>query len=201
MEFRSQSQRLQDEMTEDVERLQDQLTEADGVDEVTRVLHQEPGTPYVSGGFDSPAMASPEARSDQARGSAHIHGVDVSVRDSSAMASTEARRDPVRGTAQDRGVGSGMMLSPQRESSGQKADLSVLGVGAHGMQALAKSVITGKTKISPAQVAEFVANKKKQLRLGVFLIEQLDADIDENAMAIIELKLVHSRALLAKPGP
>jgi hypothetical protein len=75
------------------------------------------------------------------------------------------------------------------------------------MQALAQSAIAGKSvflqgaKISPAQVAEFVANKKKQLRSGVFLIEQLDADIDENAMAIIELKLVHSRALLAKPGP
>jgi hypothetical protein len=35
MEFRSQSQRLQDEMAGDVERLQDQLTEADGeVDQV-----------------------------------------------------------------------------------------------------------------------------------------------------------------------
>ena len=35
MEFRSQSQRLQDEMAEDVERLQDQLTEAEGeVDQV-----------------------------------------------------------------------------------------------------------------------------------------------------------------------
>ena len=35
MEFRIQSQRLQDEMAEDVERLQDQLTEAEGeVDQV-----------------------------------------------------------------------------------------------------------------------------------------------------------------------
>jgi hypothetical protein len=39
-----------------------------------------------------------------------------------------------------------------------------------------------------------VDHKRKQLRSGVFLI-------DENAMAIIDLKLVHSRALLAKPGP
>jgi len=38
-------------------------------DVVTRVLHQEPGTPFVTGGFESPAMASPEARSDQSRGS------------------------------------------------------------------------------------------------------------------------------------
>jgi hypothetical protein len=94
--------------------------EIEVVDDDTRVLNQEPGTPFVSGGFDSPAMASPEARSDLDRESTHIHSVDVSVRDSSAMASTEARRDQVRGTAQDRGVGSGMMLSPQRESSGQK---------------------------------------------------------------------------------
>ena len=39
MEFRSQSQRLQDEMAEDVERLQDQLTEAEGeVDQVRSEL-------------------------------------------------------------------------------------------------------------------------------------------------------------------
>ena len=94
-----------------------------------------------------------------------------------------------------------MMLSPQRESSGQKADLSALGGGALGMHALAQTVITGKTvylqgaKISPAQVAKFVDNKKVQLRSGVFLLAQLDADIDENAMAIIELKLEHSRSV------
>jgi hypothetical protein len=85
---------------------------------VNRVLHQEPGTPVVSGGFESPMMASPEARSDQARGSAHIHTMGAGVRDSPMMASPEARSDPVRGTAQDRGVGAGMMLSPQRETSG-----------------------------------------------------------------------------------
>ena len=84
-------------------------------DGVTRVLHQEPSTPFATGGFDSPVMASPEARSDQ-----------------------------VRGSAQDRGVGAGM-LSPQRESSSQKADLGALGGGAHGLQALAQSVIAGKT--------------------------------------------------------
>jgi len=46
-----------------------------------------------------------------------------------------------------------------------------------------------------------VDHKKKQLRSGVFLIDQLDADIDASAMAIIELKLVHSRAQALKPGP
>jgi len=43
-----------------------------GGDDVTRVLHQEPGTPFISGGFNNHAMASLEARSDQGRGSAHI---------------------------------------------------------------------------------------------------------------------------------
>jgi len=45
-------------------------------------------------------------------------------------------------------------------------------------------------KISPTQVAKFVDHKKVQLRSGVFLLAQLEADIDENTMAIIELKLV-----------
>jgi hypothetical protein len=163
---------------------------------------KEPGTPFISEGFNSPAMASPEARSDQSRGSTHIHSLDERARYSTAMASPEVRSDQVHGAAQDRGVGSGMMLSPQRESSGQKADLTVLGAGVQGMQALAQSVISGKTvylqgaKITRAQVANFVDRKRKQLRSGVFLIEQLDADIDENAMNIIDLKLVHSRAIL-----
>jgi hypothetical protein len=153
------------------------------VDEVKRVLHQEPGTPFISGGFESPTMASPEARSEQGRGSAHIHSTDVRVRDSPAMASPEARSDQVRGTSQDRGVGAWIMLSPQRESIGQKADLSALG-GAHGLQALVQSVIVGKTvylqgaKICPTQVVKFVEHKRVQLRAGVYLSAQLDADID-----------------------
>ena len=88
---------------------------------MNRVHHQEPGTPLVSGDFESPTMASTEARSDPARGSAHIHTMSARVRDSPTMASPEARSDPVRGTAQDRGVGAGIMLSPQRETSGHKA--------------------------------------------------------------------------------
>ena len=43
----------------------------------------------------------------------HYNGVE-----SPTMASTEARGDPVGGTAQCRGVGAGMMLSPQRETTG-----------------------------------------------------------------------------------
>jgi len=131
--------------------------------EVTRVLHQEPGTPFVTGGFDSPSMA----RSDQSRGSTHVHGVDVRVKDGPAMASPEARSDQVRGSVQDKGVGAGMMLSPQRESGGQKADLGALGGRAHGLQALVQSVIAGKTvylqgaKITPAQVVSFVDHKRK----------------------------------------
>jgi len=146
---------------------------------VTRVLHQEPGTLFVTGGFESPAMASPEARSDQSRGSAHVHGVDVRVKDGPAMASPEARSDQVRGSVQDRGVGDGMMLSPQRESGSQKADLGALGGGAHGLQALAQSVIAGKAvylqgvKISPAQVASFVDHKRSRVFLNWMRISVL----------------------------
>jgi hypothetical protein len=50
-------------------------------------------------------------------------------------------------------------------------------------------------------VAKFVDHKRVQLRPGVFLLAQLDADIDENAKAIIELKLGHSRAIQKRPGP
>ena len=153
-------------------------------DEETKGLPQRPSTPYISGGFDSPAVESPEARGDQSRGATHIHNVDARVRDIPAMGSPEVRCDHSHGSAQDRGVGAGLMLSPQWESSGQQADLSALGGGALGMHALAQTVIAGKTvylqgaKISPAQVAKFVDNKKMQLRSGVFLLAQLDTDID-----------------------
>ena len=55
-------------------------------------------------------------------------------------------------------------------------------------------------KISPAQVAKFVDHKRLQLRSGVFLLAQLDADIEQNVMAIIELKLEYSRAIKQRPG-
>jgi len=64
------------------------------VDDVTRVLHQEPGTPFVSGGFDSPAMASPEARRDQVRGTAQDRGVE---RQSSLSQSTQGRQCTYKG--------------------------------------------------------------------------------------------------------
>jgi hypothetical protein len=52
---------------------------------------KEPGTPFISGGFNSPAMASPEARSDQGRGLTHIHSLDERAKDSTAMASPEGQ--------------------------------------------------------------------------------------------------------------
>jgi hypothetical protein len=50
-------------------------------------------------------------------------------------------------------------------------------------------------------VAKFVDHKRVQPRSGVFLLAQLDADIDENPMEIIALKLEHSRAIQQRPGP
>ena len=72
---------------------------------------------------------------------------------------------------------------------------------------MAQTIIAGKpvhlqgARITPAQVEAFVKQKRIQLRSGVFLLSQLDGDIDKNAMSIIELKLANSRALERKPGP
>lgn len=73
--------------------------------------------------------------------------------------------------------------------------------------ALAQNVISGKAihligaRITPENVKRFVIQKRVQLRSGTFLLAQLDADIDANAMAMIELKLEHTKALIARPGP
>ena len=46
-----------------------------------------------------------------------------------------------------------------------------------------------------------MVQERVQLRSGVFLLAQLDADIDANAMAMIELKLENSKDLVTRPGP
>ena len=72
---------------------------------------------------------------------------------------------------------------------------------------MTQNVISGKAvhligaRITPEDVKKFVVQKKVQLRSGVFLLAQLDADIDANAMAMIELKLENSNALATRPGP
>ena len=68
------------------------------------------------------------------------------------------------------------------------------------MQALAQSIIAGKTvylqgaKISPAQVASYVDHKKKQLRSGVFLIDQLDGECNGDHR-------VEASPFTLRPGP
>ena len=62
-------------------------------DDVARGLPQEPSIPFISDGFGSPTVVSPEARGDQSRGPTHIHSVDARVRDIPAMASPEVRSD------------------------------------------------------------------------------------------------------------
>jgi hypothetical protein len=63
------------------------------------------------------------------------------------------------------------------------------------LTALTQNVISGKAihligaRITPEEVKKFVVQKRVQLRSGMFLLAQLDADIDANAMAMIELKL------------
>jgi len=71
---------------------------------------------------------------------------------------------------------------------------------------LTQNVISGKavlligTRITPEDVEKFAVQKRVHER-GVFLLAQLDADIDANAMAMIELKLENSKALATRPGP
>ena len=99
------------------------------------------------------------------------------------------------------------MLSSQRDTAVAHAKATDRGSDSQGLKALAQPIIAGKpvhlqgARISPAQVEAFVKQKRTQLRSGVFLLKQLDGDIDENAMAIIELKLMHSWALEKRPGP
>ena len=50
-------------------------------------------------------------------------------------------------------------------------------------------------RITPEEVKRFVVQKKVQLRSGVFLLGKLDADIDTNAITMIEMKLKNSNAL------
>ena len=75
------------------------------------------------------------------------------------------------------------------------------------LTALMQNVISGKAvhlieaRITPEEVKKFVVQKRMQLRSGVFLLAQLDADIDANAMAMIELKLENNKALATRPGP
>ena len=88
-----------------------------------------------------------------------------------------------------------------------KAGGTTSGGESQGLTALAQTIIGGKpvflrgARITPAEVDAFVSQKRTQLRSNVFLITQLDADIDENAMAMLELKIACSRALENRPGP
>ena len=70
------------------------------------------------------------------------------------------------------GSEAGMMISPQRETSGQKADLGALEGGCLGstQSSQGRQCTYKGAKISPTQVAKFVDHKSVQLRSGVFLL-------------------------------
>jgi len=122
----------------------------------------------------------------------------------------ETRRDrelmgDTRG--EDRAVGAGIMLTPSRIQSSPLGFQDPEQSSSQGLTALTQNVISGKAvhligaRITPEDVKKFVIQKKVQLRSNMFLLAQLDADIDANAMAMIELKLENSKALATKPGP
>ena len=122
----------------------------------------------------------------------------------------ETRRDrelmgDTRG--EDRAVGAGIMLTPSRIQSSPLGFQDPGQSSSQGLTALTQNVISEKAvhligaRITPEDVKKFVIQKKVQLRSNMFLLAQLDADIDANAMAMIELKLENSKALAMRPGP
>jgi hypothetical protein len=126
----------------------------------------------------------------------------------------EPRRDVFAGgeprgdtRGEDRAVGAGIMLTPSRHPTFPLGFQDQAQSSTQGLTALTQNVISGKAihligaRITPEEVKKFVFQKRVQLRSGMFLLAQLDADIDANAMAMIELKLENSKALVTRPGP
>ena len=103
--------------------------------------------------------------------------------------------------------GAGIVLTPNRLHSSPLGFQDPGQSSSQSLTALTQNVISGKAvhliraRITPEDVKKFVVQKKVQLRSGVFLLAQLDADIDANAMAVIELNLENSKALAMRPGP
>ena len=69
-----------------------------------------------------------------------------------------------------------------------------------GLTALTQNVSSGKAVHLIGARSSWYRRESSCLR-GVFLLAQLDADKDANAMAMIELKLENSKALATRPGP
>lgn len=102
---------------------------------------------------------------------------------------------------EDRAVGAGIMLTPSRLQSSSLGFQDQAQSSTQGLTALTQNVISRKAvhligaRITPEEVKRFVIQKKVQLRSGVFLLAKLDADIDTNAITMIEMKLKNSNAL------
>ena len=107
----------------------------------------------------------------------------------------------------ERAVRAGIMLTPSRLQSSPLGFQDSGQSSSQGLTALTQNVISEKAihligaRISPEDVKKFVVQKRVQLRSGVFLLAQLDADMGANAMAMIELKLENSKAFATRPGP
>jgi len=93
------------------------------------------------------------------------------------------------------------MLTPSRLQSSSLGFQDQAQSSTQGLTALTQNVISRKAvhligaRITPEEVKRFVVQKKVQLRSGVFLLGKLDADIDTNAITMIEMKLKNSNAL------
>ena len=98
------------------------------------------------------------------------------------------------------------MLTPSQHQSSQMGYQDQIQSSTQGLTALTQNVISGKAvhmigaRITPEEVKRFVVQKRVQLRSEMFLLAQLNADIDANAMAMIELKLEKTRAMEKNVG-
>ena len=135
-------------------------------------------------------------------------GMDTPYVGNALQVETRRGREPMGDTrGEDRAVGAGIMLTPSRNPSSPLGFQDQGQPSSQGLTALTQNVISGKAvhligaRITPEDVKKFVIQKRVQLRSNMFLLAQLDADIDANAMAMIELKLENSKALANRPGP
>ena len=183
---------------DETDRLQLELAEARAMcDELQRSLQRsmaEKGKPGDSGGVRAPMVPDTPLAAGVIRVSFRLseHARDgTEVLEVATPSTVTGGPDQLRGVEHlhDRSVGQGIMLSPQRDPVVTKSDTTTRGSESQGLTALAQTIIGGKpvflrgARITLAEVEAFVSQKRTQLRSNVFLLTQLDADIDGNAGA------------------
>jgi hypothetical protein len=204
IETRATTKALADERlanSDNVVRLRKELAEAKAANEELRGMLQRGATETRAAndvGVRLPAVPDTPCVSAAARGAFRVSELahdDAEVLEDSTPYATSGGLQ-LRGTEHlhDRSVGEGIVLSPQCPVGAPSGASTSGGGDSQGLTALAQTIIAGKpvhlqgARITSSQVEAFVKQKRIQLRSGVFLLSQLDGDIDKNAMSIIEAR-------------